>query len=154
MKRYRLEGGGVRYEGQVINLEQDISSVVNVLPSIPSNVPIIIYRRFNSSAHTQFTDFKVRRSVIKQWLQFLKAHSPAYADVVISNENLEQLPENGSIGDMLNCTEIDKDAVINNPVRNLTEQELGPDASIVVFHGDPKPHQISNKLSEYWQTDK
>jgi hypothetical protein len=40
------------------------------------------------------------------------------------------------------------------PRKDEVDVELGPDVSIVVFHGDPKPHQISNKLSEYWQTDK
>lgn len=40
------------------------------------------------------------------------------------------------------------------PRKDEIDIELSPDASIVVFHGDPKPHEINNKLSEYWQKDK
>jgi hypothetical protein len=40
------------------------------------------------------------------------------------------------------------------PNKEKVDIELSPDASIVVFHGDPKPHEINNNLNVYWHKDK
>lgn len=40
------------------------------------------------------------------------------------------------------------------PRKDEIDVLVEPDTSIVVFHGDPKPHEIDNKLSNYWKKDK
>ena len=41
------------------------------------------------------------------------------------------------------------------PHRREIDVLIDPDTSIVVFHGDPKPHQLDNNiLKQYWRLDK
>lgn len=41
------------------------------------------------------------------------------------------------------------------PHKDKIDVKIDPDVSIVVFHGDPKPHELdNNKLKLLWQTDK
>ena len=35
MRVYRLEGGGVGFKGQILNVEQDISNLVREIPLLP-----------------------------------------------------------------------------------------------------------------------
>jgi len=41
------------------------------------------------------------------------------------------------------------------PHKDEIDVDIPVDASIVVFHGDPKPHQIDNNiLKQFWRIDK
>ena len=71
MKCYRLEGSGmVQFKGQVINMEQDITSVICTLPSLATDIPIIIFKRPTSGDISSYADFRVRCEVILTWLRF------------------------------------------------------------------------------------
>src|ERR1700761_9378130 len=41
--------------------------------------------------------FRVRRSCVKQWLDWLKAQHPGYRDIVVSEERLAALPNDGDV---------------------------------------------------------
>ena len=42
MRVYRLEGGGVGYKGQVLNVEQKVDSLLNQLPLLPNEIQCFI----------------------------------------------------------------------------------------------------------------
>jgi hypothetical protein len=45
----------------------------------------------------QHIDFIVRREKVRAALQYKIAHGPHYADLILDNDALNQLPENGSV---------------------------------------------------------
>ena len=75
---------------------QDISTVARVLPRLPAEVPIVIIQKKNWQGETT-RDLKVRRAVVKLWLEFLKANNRlrAYRELQIDEERLNQLPLDG-----------------------------------------------------------
>ena len=108
-------------------MEQDISSVVRNLPSLPADIPIIVYKRRSCGDIHHYIDFKVRRGVVWQWLVFLKNESPAYSDIEISDIHLSQLPEDGFITNSLRHVVLEDDT---NPMRGEgNQQNNGPDTS-------------------------
>lgn len=41
------------------------------------------------------------------------------------------------------------------PQQQDIDVKIGDDTAIIVFHGDPKPHEVNNsKLQPYWRLDK
>eukprot|EP00957_Ditylum_brightwellii_P040238 3044762-Ditylum_brightwellii.AAC.1 len=68
MKTYHLKGGMIGYNGNVLNIEQ-----------------------------VGYKYFRVQCQAIQQWLTFLHANSPLYADINIDFDLLSQLPEDGSV---------------------------------------------------------
>jgi hypothetical protein len=99
----RVRGPQHRYTGHVISFERDVGSIYDELPLLPSEVNILFIRPQNSGSHDglrkQFAkDFRVRRSRIEQWLNWLKEHHPGYRDITINRSNIQQLPLNGIPG--------------------------------------------------------
>jgi hypothetical protein len=87
--------GEVASKGHCINFSQDITEIAEVLPRLPSEMPLVIIKRKNTDEIS--SDIKFRRSVILLWLTYLKNNSivPGYRNVVISHERLNNLPEDG-----------------------------------------------------------
>ena len=90
----RLSSGGqFGYRGNVINLPQDLPSLVTTLPRRVSDTDIIVIRKqLDENRHH---DFKVRRGVVHRALLWLKVHNTHYKDIDISEDNLQSLPEDG-----------------------------------------------------------
>ena len=88
MKIYRLKNGQWGFEGNVVNLPQDIGAACSVLPRLPSDVSIFFARRKTGEEPSDFKDFKIRKTYILRWLQFLKHYNPYYNHITISNDNL------------------------------------------------------------------
>ncbi|CAG8802972.1 2782_t:CDS:2, partial [Cetraspora pellucida] len=101
MSVYRLHRGQYGYRGNVINFPQNVQEFITRLPRHPSSLEVLIVRRksFNDSA--AFKDFNVRRTKVARALQWLKENNRYYADIVIDNEVLLTLPENGPVDDQL-----------------------------------------------------
>ena len=79
---------------------------------MPADLDIVILRPPGSQGipemNRQFSGrFRIRRAVVLIWLQFLKNHHPGYSDMVLSNNNLSQLPEDDSILDQLTTQEFE-----------------------------------------------
>lgn len=111
---FRLKGGSHGFKGNVISFLQDISSICSTLPRLPSSLHNFVVRckaAPDNDDVTQFIDFKVRREHVRKWLVFLKRWCPPYNNITISDDNLQSLPENGSVYNHLNQSESDDDDI-------------------------------------------
>ncbi|KAG6148962.1 hypothetical protein E4U11_000336 [Claviceps purpurea] len=77
--------------------------------------------------------FRVRRKAIADWLGWLVKNNPLYAHVVVSDDRLSQLPEDGDVSDQLatvetNAVQAEKDlrdaTVTENDNTNTNSKEL------------------------------
>ena len=80
---------------------RNIVRTVDVLPSLPSELDIVLLRPLAGQAghaddlryRRQFrTDFRARRQHILMWLRFLKANHPEYRHVTISTDRIASSP--------------------------------------------------------------
>jgi hypothetical protein len=100
MSVYRLPLGQYACSGHVINLPQDVISFATSLPRLPSQLDIIVVRKetSNQSHH----DFRVRRAVVDQALQWLIAHNIYYRanHILFNQEALAHLPQDGCLSNI------------------------------------------------------
>ena len=98
MRVYRLKGGQRGYGGHVVNLAQNIGDLVNSLPRSTRELPIIVVRRQGGEGiHKHLL---VRRQRVFDALNWLKANNPFYSDISINTDNLNSLPDKGSLQDL------------------------------------------------------
>ena len=102
MSLYRLPHGQYGYSGHVVNLPHDVASFTQLLPRLPANLDVLIVRR--EGANQTHRDFRVRRSVVLQWLV---THNQYYCSlgITIDPTTLDQLPEDGNVPDVLSVTD-------------------------------------------------
>ena len=105
MSVYRLPHGQLGYSGHVINLPHDVASFASSLPRQPSQLDVIIVRK--EGANNSHRDFRVRRSVVHQALQWLVTHNMYYRalGVRIDNDTLDQLPPDGNLSHLVSVPE-------------------------------------------------
>jgi hypothetical protein len=94
---YTLPGGQHAYRGNIINFPQEFAAR---LLRDPSSLDLLIVWRYSENGNN-FQDFNVRQKKVIQAFQWLKANNKLYQDIVIDNEVLQTLPENGSIVEQL-----------------------------------------------------
>lgn len=70
------------------------------LPRNPSSLDLLIVRRYTENG-SNFRDFHVRREKVMRALLWLKGNNKYYHNIVIDNDILQTLPENGSIAEQL-----------------------------------------------------
>ena len=92
-----VNGQNMGFSGNVVNILQDIAPLCEVLPRLLSTIGIINIRSKRGSEPSDYKDFKVRRNHIHKWLLFLKKWNKSYENIIIEMENINILPENGSI---------------------------------------------------------
>ena len=88
MKIFRLKNGQWGFEGNVVNLPQDIGEACSVLPRLSSDVSVFLVRRKTGEEPTDYKNFKIRKNYIHSWLLFLKRFNRFYAHITISDDNL------------------------------------------------------------------
>ena len=134
---YRLEGGGVGFKGQILNVEQDISNLVRDLPLLPEEVPCFLVRKPNQSCPRGHRDFRVKRANIIAWLAFFKRYNPHYAHMNLDAaiQRASNLPEDGSIADSLRSVEFEEELNDSDDIddsvhaeNEATEQDLAPES--------------------------
>ncbi|CAG8731877.1 2838_t:CDS:2 [Cetraspora pellucida] len=81
---YCLRGGQYAYRGNVINFPQDVREFITRLPCHPSSLDVLVVRRHATSG-SSYRDFQ------------LKTNNRYYTNIIIDNEVLQSLPENGPI---------------------------------------------------------
>lgn len=91
MSVYRLPHGQYGYSGHIINLPQDVSTFVNSLPRLPTDLDIIIVRK-QDSVNTH-RDFRVRRLKVLTALQWLVTNNIYFNNVTINPDNVSALPD-------------------------------------------------------------
>ena len=138
----QIRGQQHLYRGHVVHFLRDVGKVYNQLPLLPTELDIILLKPKNTtgSEHLQQQfrrQFRIRRSHVKQWLDWLKAMHPGYRDVIISQQRLEALPYNSDVMQNITVQEIDAIEVgeedIEAVATNYNDPEQGavPD---VLFH--------------------
>jgi len=64
MSVYCISKGNIGYKGNVLNMQQDIQSVLTQLPQLPSNLPIFVARKSNPNCPNGYKDFMINREKI------------------------------------------------------------------------------------------
>jgi hypothetical protein len=93
---WQVRGGQYAYTGHVCNFARDTSNLFDRLPVLPEHCEIIILRRAstgNPADELPFEDFRVRRHVIREWLEYLSQNHPTFLSnqVTIDEDRLSQL---------------------------------------------------------------
>ncbi|GBC15565.1 ATP-dependent DNA helicase PIF1 [Rhizophagus irregularis DAOM 181602=DAOM 197198] len=97
---YCLRGGQYAYRGNVINFPQNVEEFATQLPRNPSSLDVLIVRR-KSANSLIYKNFTVHRTKVTRALCWLKQNNRYYTDIVIDEEVLQSLPEDGPIDDQL-----------------------------------------------------
>ncbi|RKK17321.1 hypothetical protein BFJ67_g17727, partial [Fusarium oxysporum f. sp. cepae] len=100
------------------------------LPLLPQELNTVLLRPANTSSHAnlsrQFTrQFRVRRQPVVIWLDYLRRHHPGYRCVVIDEERLNQLPQDGNVLDAIPQSQVEAADV--GPDSPEEDQEAEPD---------------------------
>lgn len=106
MRQHR--GQQYKYRGHICHFAVNTAKVFSRLPLFPHELDIIILKpaatggEDQGAINRQFKkEHRVRRPVVKQWLDYLIANHPGYADVTINVQALSSLPINDYINDQL-----------------------------------------------------
>ena len=90
---HMLRHGGIASRGRWIAFLQAVQEPATILPCLPAEVDIIRVRR--QGKDDTHKDFRVRRQRVEGGLRWLKDNNPAYADIVIDEARLQNLPADG-----------------------------------------------------------
>jgi hypothetical protein len=93
-------GRQLSYHDHIVNFRQDIADVACRLPRLPDSVDVVVIRKDDVDL-TRHVDFVVRREKVKDALLYKIAHDRNYNDLVVDDDVLSQLPENGSVAHRL-----------------------------------------------------
>ncbi|KAF2728757.1 hypothetical protein EJ04DRAFT_405841, partial [Polyplosphaeria fusca] len=115
----QIRGVQFKYCGHIVNFLNNTAKVYNTLPLLPSDLDVIIIRPKNAEASDnlgrQFRPhYRVSRSKVKKWLDFLRAHHSGYRNIVVHNENLAALPEDAFVDDQLMIHELAEETDTRN----------------------------------------
>jgi hypothetical protein len=113
----RLPHGATGYKGHVCHFPQNIELWHRSLPRGVLDLDIILLRR--EGANKTHKKFRVRRSVVRIWLQWLIANNPYYSDCYIDWESLNKLPEDSTVVHDLPHANVEKDP-------QKTSHDVGP----------------------------
>jgi hypothetical protein len=69
MSIWRLKNGARMSRGFVANFQQDISPVLNMLPRLPKDIPILILKKPNQTNETKA--FEVNKNRVEVCLKYL-----------------------------------------------------------------------------------
>ncbi|KAF6518454.1 hypothetical protein HZS61_002532 [Fusarium oxysporum f. sp. conglutinans] len=107
-----VRGQQYKYRGHVVHFLREVGLVYNQFPLLPQELNIVLLRPANTSSHAilsrQFTrQFRVRRQPVVIWLDYLRRHHPGYRCVVIDEERLNQLPQDGNVLDAIPQSQVE-----------------------------------------------
>lgn len=115
--------GSISYKGHCVTLPHNVQIVANVLPHIPSEIPIVVFAAKGQKGSD--SNFRVRRARVLDALLWLKNNNALYSHIIIDSQRIAALPVDDFVE--LNKTietETDMSLPDNGPV---TEQELTSD---------------------------
>ena len=155
---YRKHGGQRGYKGHVLNLTQDIQSLLDKLPQAVSKLPVLILRR--SGANDTYSDFTVQRQKVLSALIWLKQNNPYYKTMIIDYDILAELPENSAPDELfVNTTherpetdpaldnhdiesdDMDTSIELNNAIKTDSESHERPQHNYTSFISVPQQQQ-------------
>ena len=74
-----------------------LEGVANVLPRLPSDISTIRLRMRGDEGADDTKVYRVRRKKVEEALRYLKLNNKFYEDIVICNQRLASLPDDGDI---------------------------------------------------------
>jgi hypothetical protein len=108
MRIYIKPGGQQGYSGHCINLPQNVTELVTSLPRYPKDLAVIIVKV--KGRENTFKDVRVRKKKVHKALVWLINNNPHYSELLINEDALNSLPENGVPPDLM-TVETDDDIV-------------------------------------------
>ena len=125
---YKIRGNQTAYSGNVINFKQDITHLFSSLPPYPSDINAVVFACRNTPHGV--IEFRVRSQVVRNALHWLKQNHRYYYDIVIDEEALSQLPDDGDYASFL---------------PNLDEDDFVPEDDTVSESFFPKIGQLDQQ---------
>ena len=126
---FRRGGQQMATKGHCISFHQNVASLARQLPRTASECPILIVRKRTGNYTNAVThDLRVRRAHVEYWLKYCQDKHPSlvYRSIVISQERLDLLPEDGSIP----LAEVDgEDDLIDELQSHQFNEDLAADAA-------------------------
>ncbi|KAE8745030.1 hypothetical protein FOCC_FOCC008342 [Frankliniella occidentalis] len=110
---YKIKGHQYGYSGNIINFSQDVGEFAKKLPHRITDLTTICTVRSKSCNDNTVQDFHVRAGRVRRALLWLKYNNVYYENVEISEENLNLLPEDGNVMDIV-TDESEVDANLEN----------------------------------------
>ena len=93
MRVYIKPGGQQGYSGHCINLPQNITELATSLPRYPKGLAVIIVKV--KGRDNTFKDVTVQKQIVHDALIWLRNNNPHYSELIIHEDALDSLPENG-----------------------------------------------------------
>ena len=137
MSVHLLKHGGMAANGHCVAFAQQIDQPAQIFPRLPSEVKIIKVRKRGKNDTNK--DFTVRKAKIVAALRFLKANTPGYEDIIISQERIDMLPDEGEVN--METLEYDDHSQQNDegPAPDQTTVTDDVDTSTTSVSGVPLP---------------
>ena len=117
------QGGQHGYKGHILNLSQDIQTLLDTLPPSVTDLPILVLRQ--TGANDSYSNFTVRRQKVLDALLWLQRNNPFYKSTVIDHNILQQLPENGVPQEIFNNTYTNTLRTHSDVTNSDTDTEYG-----------------------------
>ena len=96
MRVFRLRGGQSGFGGSCVALTQDVGAVARSLPRKMDDLDVVIFFKSVDPSEEGGAAvrklFRVRREVVRSWLEFLKNFNPLYSHVQIEPDSINALP--------------------------------------------------------------
>ena len=153
---FKVKGHQYAYKGNVISFSQDVKELATQLPHKIKDLDSVVCVQFKNNAE-KFHDFHIRSGRVKRALVWLKANNPYYKDIIISEENLKSLPDDGNVFDQIQSITLATDdstdteeSINGNEKESTSEKDNGPE---VMQSGVPnmasplQDDQIKEKLN-------
>jgi hypothetical protein len=104
---------------------------------LPEDLDVVMLKPENTSTNhrleLQFKkDFRVRRTVTRDWLDFLVLNHPGYHDILIDHNALSQLPEDDSAADRLMTANTERETDSPNLTCTMSAERAQPDNAELV----------------------
>ena len=143
MMVYRYRGHQYHYTGHCVSFLQNNAKMIDLLPSLPSELDVVLLQPSNQVMDTdpryrrQFrSDFRVRKGCVMTWLQYLKVHHPDYRYITISPDRINALPVDGDVSSSF-PTVIDHDDLPAQDQVVQDELAFPPNSQSMVPNLDP-----------------
>ena len=123
-----LKDGQIASQGHICSFRQDISSVCNILPRLPSDVHFVKVVKTYLGAGAEKTNimFRIRKAEVLDALRWLKKYNRDYANIEIEESNLNWIENEVEQELPSHLIEMEEE---RNAYKNLSSVDLGPSES-------------------------
>ena len=90
-----LKNGSRSVKGHLTYIDRtnSINEIATVLPRLANEIDAIFLKRRTGSSFVRFKEFKLRKHIVQQCLEFLIRYSPAYSNIRYCPIRLSQIPD-------------------------------------------------------------